>query len=308
MTYADLVSPDAQIKFQPEASDVHFQFYSPKGSQCDPGPHPIHLRSVANDSRRAEEIVRDTIEGKQITPQDRFDLLCQVRAAKALVPDASEYRAKLVTLRLLAIAIYCHTHNENTVQSAKLLSDPDLVSHITPLLVVDKGISDQIQAAAIQALDGICHHRSRATEVLTAVNASVAHGLLMTLFRKTVARLDETESDLAIPVFEALQTFLEFLSTHEISYNMVISAGLVEHLMKIIANRQPSLLTVVARTVPLLENSLYGPPQSSAALPRNNSPFQSFLNEGGIQFLLDRIQVGLFMVSRIPGIDTLLVV
>lgn len=196
------------------------------------------------------------------------------------------------------------------MQSAKLLSDPDLISHITPLLVVDKGISDQIQAAAIQALDGICHHRSRATEVLTAVNASVAHGLLMTLFRKTVARLesDETESEPAIPVFEALQTFLEFLSTHEISYNMVISAGLVELLMKVIGNRQPSLLTVVARTVPLLENSLYGPPQSSAALPRNNSPFQSFLSQGGIQFLLDRIQVGIFVVVRILRVDPLLIV
>jgi len=115
----------------------------------------------------------------------------------------------------------------------------------------------------------------------------------MSLFRKTVLKLDEPSGEPYAPLFEALQNFLDFLTTHEVSYNMVISAGLIEHLRKIISNRQRSRSVVVARTIPLLENALYGPPQGTSMNQRNNSPFTTFMSENGIQFLLDRIKVSL---------------
>ena len=295
-TYTKLVSPQEDVTLPSEASDLTFQWYSPKAANpnADQGPHHIHLKALATDQRDVMVILQEAIDGRPISVHDRFDLMCRIRVAKSLAKEQLEYRSKLVTLRLLAIAVYCHTHTETTSQNARLLAEPDIVSSTAPLLAIDKGISEPVQAAAVHALDGICHHRFRATEVLGAVNASVAHGLLMSLFRKTVMKLDEPSGEPSAPLFEALQNFLDFLTTHEVSYNMVISAGLIDHLRKIIANRQPSRAIVVARTIPLLENALYGPPQgASVANQRNNNPFTTFMSDNGIQFLLDRIKVHL---------------
>lgn len=291
-SYLKLVSPQEDVQLPQEASDLTFQFYSPKAPGSDNGPHRIHLKALASDSRDVMTILQEAIEGRAISVADRFSLMCQIRIAQSLAPGRVDVRSKLVTLRLLAIAVYAHTHTESTGSNARLLLDTDIISHTAPLLAIDKGVSESVQAVAIHALDGICHHRMRAPEVLTAVNASVAHGLLMSLFRKTVSQLDEPSSEPYAPLFEALQNFLDFLTTHDGSYSMVIGAGLVEHLMKIVANRQPSRSIVVARTIPLLENALYGPPQGPGApAQRANSPFTSFMNQGGIQFLLDRIKV-----------------
>lgn len=308
-TYTKLVSPQEDVSLPPEASDLTFQWYSPKAANAnvnantnvntDNGPHHVHLKALATDQRDTMVILQDAIDNRPISVHDRFDLMCRIRVAKSLAKDQLVYRSKLVTLRLLAIAVYCHTHTETTSQNARLLAEPDIVTSTAPLLAIDKGISESVQAAAVHSLDGICHHRFRATEVLSAVNASVAHGLLMSLFRKTVLKLDEPSSEPSAPLFEALQNFLDFLTTHEVSYNMVISAGLIEHLRRIIANRQSSRSIIVARTIPLLENALYGPPQGiSVASQRNNNPFTTFMSDNGIQFLLDRIKVRLSYLTH----------
>lgn len=296
--YLKLISPHEEIVLPPEASDLQFQWYSPKTAVGDHGPHHVNLKSLATDSRDTITILQEAIDGRPISTHDRFDLMCRIRVAKSLAQDQISTRSKLLTLRLLAIAVYCHTHTETSGQNARLLLEPDLVSHTAPLLAIDKGIPEQVQAVAVHALDGICHHRFRAGEVLTAVNASVAHGLLMSLFRNTVSKLDEPSSEPYPPLFEALLNFLDFLTTHEVSYNMVISAGLIEHLRKIIANRQPSRSIMVARTIPLLENALYGPPQGpSSGGQRSNNPFASFMSDNGIQFLLERIKVCVVLTS-----------
>jgi E3 ubiquitin-protein ligase HUWE1 len=293
-TYLKLVSPQEDVSFPPEASDVQFQWYPPKTAGVDPSPHSIHLKSLANDSRSVIDILQEAIDGHTISSHDRFDLMCRIRVAKSLGKQGIATRSKLVSLRLLAIAVYCHTHTETSGQNARLLMESDIITSTAPLLSIDKGVTEAVQASAVHALDGICHHRFRAAEVLTAVNASVAHGLLMSLFRKTVSKLDDAslEPFAYAPLFDALQNFLDFLITHDVSYNMVVSAGLIEHLRKIVANRQPSRAIMVARTVPLLENALYGPSQStSAASQRNNNPFSIFMSDNGIQFLLERIKV-----------------
>lgn len=290
-SYLKLLSPQEENALPPEASDVRFQWYSPKSAATDHGPHSVHLKSLASDSRDVMAILQDAIDGHAISQNDRFDLMCRIRVAKSLAKDQLPLRSKLVTLRLLAIAVYCHTHTEMSGQNARLLSEPDIVSSTAPLLAIDRGIEELVQAAAVHALDGICHHRARSNEVLTAVNASVAHGLLMSLFRKTVAKLDEPSTEPYAPLFEALQSFLDFLTTNEVSYNMIISAGLIEHLRKIVSNRQPSRSIVVARTIPLLESTLYGPPQAFTAGQRGNNPFSQFISDNGIPFLLDRIKV-----------------
>jgi E3 ubiquitin-protein ligase HUWE1 len=290
-TYLKLLSPQEDTNLPPEASDVRFQWYSPKSATTDHGPHNIHLKSLATDEREVMVILQEAIDNLAISQHDRFDLMCRIRIAKSLAKNQIDLRSKLVSLRLLAIAVYCHTHTEISGQTARLLVEPDIISSTAPLLAIDKGVLEPVQAAAVHALDGICHHRARSNEVLTAVNASVAHGLLMSLFRKTVAKLDEPSSEPYAPLFESLQNFLDFLTTNEVSYNMIISAGLIEHLKKIVANRQPSRAIVVSRTIPLLENALYGPPQVSTVGQRNNSPFSQFISENGIPFLLDRIKV-----------------
>ncbi|KAG8835313.1 hypothetical protein FRC17_004095 [Serendipita sp. 399] len=289
-SYLKLLSPQEERVLPPEASDVHFQWYSPKSVTSDHGPHQIHLVSLSTDTRDCMTILQDAVGGRAIGLSERLDLMCRIRIAKSLGKGQVELRSKLVILRLLAIAVYCHTHTESAGQNAKLLQESDIVSSTAPLLAIDKGIHETVQAAAVHALDGLCHHRFRSNEVLTAVNVSVAHGLLMSLFRKTVSVLEDPTKEPPYPLFDALQTFLDFLTTHEISYSMIIGAGLIDHLKKIIADRQPSHATLVAKTIPLLDNALYGPPPGPSSTQRNNSPFTTFMSDNGIQFLLERIK------------------
>lgn len=291
VNYVKLVSSQSEPALPAEASDLQFQWYPPKVPGSEVGPYTVHLKSLASDPRDVVTITQDAINGRPIGVNERFELLCKIRMAKSLGTGNWAMRSKLIMLRMLAIAVYCHTHTDTTGQNAKLLLEPDIVSSVAPLLATDKGIDELLQAAAVHALDALCHHRFRSGEVLTAVNASVAHGLLMSLFRKTVAKLEEAEAESVYPLFEALQIFLDFLTTHEVSYNMVISAGLIDHLRKVVSIKRSSYAVIVAKTIPLLENALYGPPQGpSSANQRNNNPFTVFLNDGGIQFLLERIK------------------
>jgi E3 ubiquitin-protein ligase HUWE1 len=43
---------------------------------------------------------------------------------------------------------------------------------------------------ALFALDGLAHLRNKQADVLTAVNASASHGILLYMIRKTVSGLD----------------------------------------------------------------------------------------------------------------------
>ncbi|KAI0373495.1 hypothetical protein BV20DRAFT_1119067 [Pilatotrama ljubarskyi] len=244
------------------------------------GAVTIHIDSKTIESKPAMDILADTIEEYSVPDSEKFELLMRIRGAQVMTSAHAADREKLVIVRLLATAIFGHTHSDSQAQSALFLYEPDLIAHVAELLQLDRGVDVQVQTAAVAALDAMSRYRSKIQDVLTAVNAGVNHGILMALLRKTVSDVAQPTSTLPQAFVEALFSFITFLATHSSGGNMIVGAGLVPVLIQAIENRLPNRLYLVSKTMQLLDNVLYG----------YNNAFQLFCNARGVDILVDRIQ------------------
>jgi E3 ubiquitin-protein ligase HUWE1 len=243
----------------------------------------VHIDADVLGSKDAMEVLKDTVDSHSIPDEEKYELLCRIRAAQSFIPSPSTLstRQKLLTVRLLAIAIFCHTHSETQAQASLLLYEPDLIAHIAELLQLDKGIPIPVQSAAIAALDALGRYRNKIQEVLAAVNAGVNHGILMTLLRRTVVSVADSQSSLPHSYVEGLLSFVTYLASHTVGGNMVVGAGLVPLLIQLVDNKLPNRLAIVSKTVQLMDNVLYGFPNA----------FQLFVNSQGVDTLVGRIEV-----------------
>lgn len=245
------------------------------------GAVTIHIDSKTIESKESMDLLADTIEAYSVPDSEKFELLTRIRAARAVNVSHAAECEKLVIARLLATAIFGHTHSEAQALSSLLLYEPDLVAHVAELLQLDRGVDTQVQTAAVAALDAFGRYRSKIQDVLSAVNAGVNHGILMALLRKTVADVAQPTSTQPQSFVEALFSFVTFIATHASGGNMVVGAGLIPLLVQVIENRLPNKLYVVSKAMQLVDNVLYG----------FNNAFQLFCNSRGVDVLVDRIEV-----------------
>jgi E3 ubiquitin-protein ligase HUWE1 len=245
------------------------------------GPVTVQIDSQTLESKPTMQIWAEATEQYNVPDDDRFELLCRIRSAKALTRSHVQDREKLVIVRLLSIGLFCHTHPEQTTFNNLFLYEPDLVHHIAELLQLDRGIDVSVQTAAVYALDAIGRYRGKVQDVLTAVNAGVNHGILMALLRKTIGELANEESNIPQAFVEALLSFVTYIAAHAAGGNMVVSAGLIPLLVQVIENRQPKRLYALSKTMQLLDNILYG----------YTNAFQLFCNARGVDVLVGRIEV-----------------
>ncbi|KAI0051234.1 hypothetical protein FA95DRAFT_1602906 [Auriscalpium vulgare] len=253
------------------------------------GATMVHISRETLESRSTMDILADSTEVHAVPDEERFELMCRIRTAQILLPGHEEDREKLVIVRLLATAIFVHTHSESQAATALFLYEPDLIQHVAELLSLDKGVPVIIQTAAIATLDAMARYRTKVQDVLSSVNAGVNHGTLMALLRKTVADVATPESTLPHSFIEALLSFVTFLASHAAGGTMVVGAGLVPLLIQIIENKLPQRLPVLSKTMQLVDNVLY-----SFA-----NAFQLFCNNRGVDVLVERIAVRVSSLARI---------
>jgi E3 ubiquitin-protein ligase HUWE1 len=253
----------------------------------------IHLDEQTLASKSVMEVLFEAIEMYAVPDDEKFELMCRIRAAKVLVNGQETDRVKLVIIRLLAIAIFGHTHPESDATTSLFLYEPDLIAHIAELLQIDKGVPVRVQTTAISALDSLAHYRAKHQEVLTAVNAGVNHGILMALVRKTVAEVADPASTLPQSFIEALMSFVTFISTHASGGNMVVGAGLIPLLIQMIDNRLPNRLPVVSKTMQLVDNVLYS----------YTNAFNIFCTSHGVEALVNRIEVCHFVLMKMAMVN-----
>ena len=186
-------------------------------SQVTPGSNgtvTIHTSSLADSEKRAVDLLAEQLEKHEIPEDDKFDLLCRIRVALSLGSgtEKRKERENAAVIRLLALAVYgkmyrfyhrtpcscyvlfaAHTMPESEAQSAFFIYEPDIISEIAALLQPENCIPIIIQTAAIAALDGFARYRNKTSEVLSATNAGVTHGILMTLVRRLVHDLNDPQ-------------------------------------------------------------------------------------------------------------------
>lgn len=298
-----------------EAREVNFSFYKtdPTPQETDknmdldssdvfqPSQKPTSgaiqftLDEQTLSSKPVMTILAELVEQHGIPESERFELMCRIRAAKVLFKGKEADREKLIVVRLLAIAIFGHTHTESQASTSLFLFEPDLIAHIAELLHVDYNIPVLVQTVAIAALDALARYRNKIQEVLTAINAGVNHGLLMALFRKTVTDIANLESTLPHSFVEALLSFVTYIASHPSGGNMIVGAGLVPLLIQIIDNKLPNRLAVISKTMQLVDNVLYSFPNA----------FHLFCNSRGVETLVERIEASYFYCDLIYAHEAL---
>lgn len=294
-------SNECMKKLPQEASEVNLTFYKKTArdevNAAEPSkssttsthqqsthasvPHTIHLGPLAHSSRSPVEILADTITSHQVPDAEKYELLCRIRQAHALGEDRDSERQLIVQTRLLALAVYAHTHPEAQAQSSIFIYEADLVNRIADLLRQDKGVSVEVQTAAVFALDALARYRGKMGEVLGAVNAGVNHGILMSLLRKSVQDMSDADSALPNVFVDALVSFITYITSHSNGGNMMVGAGLIPLLIQVVGTTHEQRLPVVTRTMQLIDSVLIGYPTGLTI----------FCNGGGIDALTGRIQV-----------------
>lgn len=280
-------------KLAQDASEVNFSFYTTgedeknamnvegSGKTKSSAPYEVRLGPLARSSRSAGEVFADAVAAHNVPDKERGELMCRIRTSLALGPGRREDRQKLVMVRLLAIGIYAHTHTESQAQNSILMNDPDLFNRIAEVLQLDRGITPMVQMTALSALDGLARYRNKAQEVLAAVNASVNHGILMSLFRKTVADVSVAGSTLPTIFVDALLSFIGLVAQYPSGGSQIVGAGLMPLIIQIIGITLPERVSFVSRTLTIVDHALFN----------YSNAFTLFCNGRGIDALTDRIKV-----------------
>ncbi|CAE6444639.1 unnamed protein product [Rhizoctonia solani] len=239
----------------------------------------VRLTDLQNSPKSDMQIVAEAVQKYDIPDEEVFELLCRVRIARILGLNQESAREKLACARLLAIAIFAHTQSESLAQQQLFLYEPDLTQHLAELIHHDRNVPISVQVAAVNALDGIARYRHRSTEVLTAVNANVSHGILMGSLRKAIEEIAKPNSPMPNDFPEALLGFITYLASQSAGGTQLVGAGLVPQLILLVENRLPERMTVVSKAMPLIDNLLYGFPTA----------FQLFVNAHGVEAMVERI-------------------
>ncbi|KAH8549675.1 hypothetical protein BGW37DRAFT_459292 [Umbelopsis sp. PMI_123] len=235
---------------------------------------------MSKDSTTSEtdEFIR-LVEEHAIPPEYHFELAHRIRITKRLYqPDL---RKRLLAIRLLSIAIMSHTVSEAMAQNRVFMYEPSLISNLADLIHPEKNAPLTVQAAALYALDAIGRHRSKLSEVLTAVNASANHGTLLYILRKVTVAMDSEDAHYPQDFLDALFAFVTYLIQTQSGGQMLMSAGIIPTLLTILGNKKAIQLKNVTKSVGLLDSIVYGFAAS----------FSAFCNAGGLDSLVNRIKI-----------------
>ena len=227
----------------------------------------IHLPNLKTSVQSTVDILLDLIETHQVPESDRLDLLQKIRIGKALSSSDAKERQALLVVRLLALAVFAHAQKENVAQTKVFLYEPELITQLAELLHPDQtGVPSEVQAAALYALEAFARYKGKTSEVASALNASVSHGVLMQLIRRTATDLEkpDCESPLSFTfkkflkinfsmlysarttpeLVDALFNLLTYINMHQNIGLMVIGAGIVGSLLEFVKNHRRDLFLV----------------------------------------------------------------
>ncbi|WFD24365.1 HECT-type E3 ubiquitin transferase [Malassezia equina] len=225
----------------------------------------VTVHHLDADTRAPGAIVQAADPEHRLSDEERFELFHKVRVALAYRSWPS--RQQVLVCRLLAIACFAHSASESNVNARLFMVEPSLVPRTAALLEPARHTGYWVQSAALYALDSMGHFRVRLSELLTAVNASVSHGLLLQVLLHTHDALRACADGPAPPLHthmdafvDALMTLVANLTTTVSGSTMVVSAGLVPQLLDlacIVSHTNALVQRTSARAIGLVDSLLY---------------------------------------------------
>ncbi|KAG0347069.1 hypothetical protein BG004_000179 [Podila humilis] len=238
----------------------------------------IHAVDPSTLGQTDDEILARFIQEYHIPEEHQFQIMCRIRVATGI--RHPERRRQLLTIRLLAIAVMAHVLPESVVLDKFLAFEPEILQSLTDVIHPDNNMPFNLQTVALFALDGLAHLRGKQPDMLTAINASASHGVLLYSLRKIMAGLDSDIVQYPQEFLDAMFAFLSFIISFNTGGNMVVSAGLVPILLQLLSNKRASQLKNVTKAITVLDSLIYG----------FGTAFTSFCSSNGINLLVGRMK------------------
>ncbi|ERT03450.1 hypothetical protein HMPREF1624_01765 [Sporothrix schenckii ATCC 58251] len=182
----------------------------------------------------------------------RYELLSRIRIAKALL-GSEESRQLALAVRLLAITNLAFIHPETAFLEQVLKQDAEeprrfqLTYQLAELIrpgASKSPVPIWLQSIALQLLESLAGFASKTNDVMSAVNASVNHGVLLYVLRKAVADMkeDKDESPEDTILHDDWRKQLFSLTLHLTAGNRmqdIVGAGLMDILVDALKVRSP---------------------------------------------------------------------
>ncbi|KAL6710863.1 E3 ubiquitin-protein ligase tom1 [Coniothyrium glycines] len=225
---------------------------SPSTPIFTPGPSGHRINGPKTYEVVAERLAKTDLhellrEGTASLPVSaHYEFLHKVRIAK-LLTDGKTGMDEAVALRLLAIANMGYVHAEKEFHAKMGQQDADeprrlqlayqLSELVHPPGSGEGGLSTELQAYTMNALEALAKHKTKSPEVTAALSVNVNHGVLFYLVRKLIAGLGEQDSkpiDLEEDEWrDALFSLLNTLPTSQPrTGEQMVAAGLLEILVE----------------------------------------------------------------------------
>ncbi|GAA6015032.1 hypothetical protein JCM10207_008710 [Rhodosporidiobolus poonsookiae] len=241
----------------------------------------IHLPNFRTTEKSTIDILLDLIQTHQVPEADRLDLLQKIRIGKALNALNAAERQQLLVVRLFALAVFAHAQTEGSAQVKIFLYEPELIPQLAELVHPERTeIPVAVKAAALYTLEAFARYKSKTAEVASALNASVSHGVLMEMVRKTAADLDTDEAESTPEFIDALFNLLTYINMHQTVGLMIIGAGIINVLLDFVKNIKREHLVASNKAIILLDGFLYG----------YSNAFTAYIAAGGLAVFVDRIK------------------
>ncbi|KAJ1515745.1 hypothetical protein HMI56_001495 [Coelomomyces lativittatus] len=222
-------------------------------------------------------------------------------------------RQPLILTRILALATIVHILSEEQIY--KVLPH-DLVPDLVHFIGLDAPYPSSLKTASIYALDGIALLRGKLQEVLVSLNASVSHGILLSIVRRVIQELTTLEiplptsiskgrkveeenrsevhhgpeslslssggtatpSKLSGDYFDAMHSLLSHFMSLQNSGSMLLNAGLMNVLVQSLEVKSIHV-KYVSKMITMMDSIVYG----------FSNGFSIFCNCQGLMKLIQRI-------------------
>ncbi|KAF2154321.1 hypothetical protein K461DRAFT_126988 [Myriangium duriaei CBS 260.36] len=166
------------------------------------GPKTLQISGTDVVDSSAETFMRDNLD--KLPTDYQYELLQQVRIAQGF-RGAKQDLQDLLCIRMYALANLSYVYGENTFhtrigqadneQPRDFQSANQLADLLQPNSDGTETVPLEISIAAVTALEALSKVKSKTTDVASALNISVSHGILFYILRKVIAGLDSNDVD-----------------------------------------------------------------------------------------------------------------
>ncbi|KAI9885251.1 MAG: hypothetical protein M1823_002956 [Watsoniomyces obsoletus] len=243
-------------------------------------------------------------------PSDtRYELLSRLRVAAALVGN-DQSRQEILGIRIVAIMNLAYIYPEPMFQQKVLQQDTDeprrlqlaqqLVELVHPSAGHQHDAPRWLQTLALGALEALAKYRTKVTDVSTALNMNVNHGVLFYILRKAIREMSSDDiPDDGVDGEEwrdALFSLLAYLPNVARLSGTAVSNGLLPIALEVLGLRSERAERMRPKLIDFLHFFIYSA----------RDPFQALANAGGLDVLsalvADEVQTGYDAALRGDGV------